>query len=85
MYRLKFTESAKNDLRRLDSPIRERIVKRLAWMEENIERMRHQPLSGPLAHLFKLVVGDYRILYDLNQAEQTILVHVIRHRREVYR
>ncbi len=85
MYRLKLTESSKSDLSRLDPPIRQRILNRLAWMEENAGRMRHQSLKGPLSDLFKLVVGDYRVLYDFDAAKQTIWVHIIRHRREVYR
>ena len=67
MYSLKFTESAKSDLRRLDPTIRKRILKRLAWLEENVDYMRHQQLSGPLSHLFKSVIGDHRVLYDLDK------------------
>ena len=85
MYSLKFTESAKSDLRRLDPTIRKRILKRLAWLEENVDYMRHQQLSGPLSHLFKSVIGDHRVLYDLDNSQQTIWVHVIRRRREIYR
>ena len=85
MYSLKFTESAKSDLRKLDPTIRKRILKRLAWLEENVDYMRHQQLSGPLSHLFKSVIGDHRVLYDLDNSQQTIWVHVIRHRREIYR
>jgi mRNA-degrading endonuclease RelE of RelBE toxin-antitoxin system len=30
-------------------------------------------------------VGDYRIIYDVNDAERLITVAVVGHRREVYR
>jgi mRNA interferase RelE/StbE len=35
--------------------------------------------------LFKLRVGDYRVVYELIHEEQVVMVHAIGHRREVYR
>jgi mRNA interferase RelE/StbE len=34
---------------------------------------------------FRIRVGDYRVLYSAYSESKTILVGVIRHRREVYR
>ena len=33
----------------------------------------------------RIRVGDYRIIYDVNDAERLITVAVVGHRREVYR
>ncbi len=85
MYRFDFTPAAERDLDRLEPSIRKRILKRLKWLGQNAERVRHESLSGPLSGLFKLRAGDYRILYDLIERDQLILVHQIDHRREVYR
>jgi mRNA interferase RelE/StbE len=85
MYRFDFTADAERDLDHLDPPIRTRILNRLKWLGENAEDIRHDSLSGPLSDLFKLRVGDYRVLYDLIESEHLILVHQIDHRREVYR
>jgi mRNA-degrading endonuclease RelE of RelBE toxin-antitoxin system len=32
-----------------------------------------------------LRVGDYRILYTFNRKKQQIIVHFVRHRREIYK
>jgi mRNA interferase RelE/StbE len=78
-------EEAERDLQRLDSAIARRVVNRLAWLAANAESVRHEPLTGDLAGLWKLRVGDYRVLYDLVHQEKVILVHAVGHRREIYR
>ncbi|MDH3771893.1 MAG: type II toxin-antitoxin system RelE/ParE family toxin [Nitrospirota bacterium] len=34
---------------------------------------------------WRLRVGDYRVLYDINDAKQTITIVHVGHRRDVYR
>ncbi|MBI5360260.1 MAG: type II toxin-antitoxin system RelE/ParE family toxin [Planctomycetes bacterium] len=41
-------------------------------------------LSGT-DRLYRLKVGDYRIIYEVNIHIRAVTVHYIRHRREVYR
>jgi len=85
MYRFDFTAGAERDLDHLDAAIRTRILKRLKWLGENAEDIQHEALSGPLSDLFKLRVGDYRILYDIIEGGNLIVVHQVGHRSEVYR
>ena len=42
-------------------------------------------LTGDLAGLHKLRVGDYRVVYEVLHSEQTIIVHLVGHRRDIYR
>jgi mRNA interferase RelE/StbE len=35
--------------------------------------------------LWRLRVGDYRIVYQIDKGEKTVLIKNIRHRKEVYR
>ena len=85
MYRFDFTAGAERELDHLDSPTRTRILKRLKWLGENADVIQHEELSGPLSDLFKLRVGDYRVLYDMIESENLIVVHQIGHRSDVYR
>jgi mRNA interferase RelE/StbE len=41
-------------------------------------------LRGPQGG-FRLRVGDYRILYDVDDAQQMVIIGRVRHRRDVYR
>jgi len=34
---------------------------------------------------YRLRVGDYRVIYEVNPEAKTIIIHCVRHRREVYR
>jgi mRNA interferase RelE/StbE len=41
-------------------------------------------LSGPLAGLLRYRVGDWRVLYRINEQRQQVNVLSVAHRREVY-
>ncbi|MBI5651859.1 MAG: type II toxin-antitoxin system RelE/ParE family toxin [Chloroflexi bacterium] len=85
MYRAEIMAEAERDLEQLDKPIAKRIRKRIQWLADHFEYITPEPLKGPLAGLYKLRVGDYRALYDILHQEQILLVHRVRHRRDVYR
>ncbi len=85
MYRIRLLDSAIRDLARLDKTVARRIVKRLDWLAENLELIRCDTLTADLAEYKKFRVGDYRVLYQVLQDEQLILIHAIGHRREIYR
>lgn len=80
-----FTADAEADLARLDTPAAERVLKKLRWLAENLDAVKPEALRGEWQGVFKLRVGDYRVLYTLDNTKQRIIVHFVRHRREVYR
>lgn len=84
MYRVHILEAASQDLARLDKPIGRRIVQRINWLAANLNVVRLEALSGELAGLYKLRVGDYRVIYEVLWHEETIVIHAIGHRREIY-
>jgi len=77
-----YKASVEKDLRRLDTARASRV---LASVERALstEGHRGEALHGPFAGLFKLRVGDYRVIYA--RTEDGYLVLRIAHRREVYR
>jgi mRNA interferase RelE/StbE len=85
MYRTRLLEAAARDLGRLEAAIARRIVARIRWLAENFANIRPEALRGDLAGLYKLRVGDYRVIYEILRDEQIILIHFVGHRREVYR
>ena len=62
-----------------------RIVRRIRWLAENLDMVRPVALKGDLTGLYKLRVGDYRIVYEVLHNKEVIVVHLIGHRRDVYR
>ena len=83
-YKIELRPEAIHDLESLDPSIVDRILKKLNWLKENFEIITPVPLKGELKGLFKLRVGDYRILYTHNKKQKLISVHLIGHRRDIY-
>jgi len=80
--KIEYKASVGRELRRLDRQVAARIVDKI---EEDLTSpdLRPVPLSGPFEGLFKLRVGDYRVIYALSA--DSVSVIRIAHRREVYR
>jgi mRNA interferase RelE/StbE len=85
VYRVRILKAATRDLAKLDKPTGRRIVERINWLAENVDNIKLEALSGDLAEFYKLRVGNYRVIYEIFQDEQIILIHQIGHRREIYR
>ena len=84
-WRLEYTPRSARALRRLDRTVARRVF-------EATERLRDlddpttpcKALSGPLAGLWRLRVGDYRVVLDI-QREQLVIVAVdLGHRSTIY-
>jgi mRNA interferase RelE/StbE len=83
-YSIEFTSEAIADIGRLDRTYQIRIARKIKWLGENFEQITSLPLTGNLSGFFKLRIGDYRVIYSINQAQQTTIIHQIGHRREIY-
>ena len=76
---------ARDDLASLDKAIAQRILSKLRWLAENFDAITPEPLTGEWKGLFKLPIGSYRALYTVNRTERGLTVHLVKHRREVYK
>jgi mRNA interferase RelE/StbE len=83
-YFIEYEPEAIADLEKLTQTIRERVVKKINWLAENFDQINPQSLTADLAGLFKLRVGDYRVIYEFNREEEIMFIDRVRHRREVY-
>ena len=84
-YEVELLEDAKREMGRLDISIGRRVLKRLHWLRQNLDSITPQALTGNLTGLYKLRIGDYRVVYEIIRNERLILVHSVGHRRDVYR
>ncbi len=85
MYQVLFSATARDRLKRLDKPIAQRILDRIKWLGEHFADIEPEALSGELRAFYKFRVGPYRIIYTANRPEQSLTIHFIGHRREVYK
>ena len=82
MRRVEFTDKAVEGLESLTTTIQERIFKKNRWLSDNIDGIWHQALSANLSGLFKLRIGDYRVIYSFDN--DFITIHQVGHRRDIY-
>jgi mRNA interferase RelE/StbE len=83
-YSLTFRASVEKDLRRLPTSLVDRLLQRIeALVDEPLPRQSVK-LSGS-DRLYRLRVGDYRVIYEVDDEQRRITVQLIRHRRDVYR
>ena len=84
VYTVTFARSARKELESLDRATGKRILSR-------IERLASAPRPsgcGKLVganDLWRIRVGDYRVVYSVDDRRSLIDVQVIRHRRDAYR
>jgi mRNA interferase RelE/StbE len=81
---LRFDAGVEETLAALDRSVAQRIATKLRWLRQNATTVRHVPLRGDLTGLYKLRVGDWRVIYHLLAKEHVVLVLRLGHRREVY-
>ncbi|QNE36782.1 type II toxin-antitoxin system RelE family toxin [Leifsonia shinshuensis] len=83
-YRIDVAPAAARELRKLDPPARRRIQAAI----EILADVPRPPAAKPLVAsggAWRVRVGDYRIVYDIEDDRLVILVLRVAHRREVYR
>jgi len=84
-YKVDFTPQAFEDISKLDRAVIDRVTKKIDWLSESLDAISPQALKGKLHGTFKLVIGDWRVIYTPDFANKTITIHLIGHRREIYR
>ena len=77
-----YERGALKDLKKLDRPIALRIVAKISNVAEH--GYGFEPLTD-FQYGWKIRVGDYRALCEVDFNSHLIKVYVIAHRREVYR
>ena len=84
-YSVDLQASANDDLERLDPAIARQVRSKLEELSGNAEVWPHRALTGRLRGVFRLRVGDYRVLYTLDRENRRIAVRAVQHRSEAYR
>lgn len=84
-YGVEITPEGLRHLERLPEKIRAAVVETiLGSIAENPVRAG-KPLRGELEGLRSARRGDFRVIYEILEDEQVVLIHRAQHRRDVYR
>lgn len=80
-FRIFFHPKAEKAFKKLDKEIGNRIKHKISELESLPEK-KGERLTN--LSFWKLRVGDYRAIYEINRHAQTVLVLFIGHRKNVY-
>jgi len=84
VYEVFLERAAERDLKSLSVQIFQRILPRIKSLAQNPRPSGCHKLSGS-RNDWRIRVGDYRIIYEINERAKVVRVMRVRHRREVYR
>jgi mRNA interferase RelE/StbE len=83
-YNVEYAPAAERQLKRLSSKTRERIVTATAKLGENPRHAGVKQLAGQ-HEVYRVRVGDYRILFEIEDDNLIVLVLRVADRKDAYR
>ena len=83
LYEVQFKASAAKEFRKLTLDVRGRVQKAIDGLKTDPRPAGMKKLAGE-TNLYRIRVGDYRIIYEIDDSSQLIVVTRVRHRRDVY-
>ncbi len=82
-YEVRIVPAAEREMDKLPAPVHTRISRRILSLEDNPRPRGAKKLGG--REEYRLRVGDYRVLYTIDDKGCMVTVFAVGHRREVYR
>lgn len=82
-YLIEFTPLATRQLRKLHHDAQIRIAKAVDKLSNNPFPSGFKKLSGQ-KDLYRMRVGDYRVIYQFSAGKLTILIVKVGHRKDIY-
>ncbi len=82
-YSIKIKNTAAKELAGIDKPDRHRLATAIDGLAEN--PWRGTALKGDLNGLRRIRVGNYRVIYEIDDGQVIVLVLKVGHGREIYR
>jgi len=81
-YEVRIISSAEKEMNRLPKTVHARLSKKILSLEDNPRPRGVRKLGG--REEYRLRVGDYRILYTIDDRNHIVTILAVGHRREVY-
>ena len=82
-YRVLIPKSVHKQINKLPSTVSDSILSKLSLLQENPRPVGSLKMQG--SEGWRIRLGDYRIIYDIDDKEKAVVLRRIGHRREIYR
>jgi len=84
-YELEIAKSVEKDLKKIAQEMRPVLFDSIEELASNpFPESKYKKLKGTV-NSFRLRVGNYRILYDVDNNSMKITIYRVRHRKDVYK
>ena len=83
-YEIHWKRSAEHDLRSIDPQQISPIIKAVESLVNNPFPSQYRKLKGS-ERIYRIRIGNYRVVYQLNIEAKAIIIYRVRHRKEAYR
>ncbi|MFH1938839.1 MAG: type II toxin-antitoxin system RelE/ParE family toxin [bacterium] len=83
-YDIQWKRSAEKDLLGIDQKQIPRLIKAIEPLAINPFPTQYRKLQGT-DKLYRIRVGDYRVIYQVDTNKDFLTIYYVRHRREAYR
>ena len=83
-YSVVFARSARKEFEKLDEPHCSRVLSRIRGLSQNPRPEGCRKLLGA-ADLWRIRIGEYRVIYRIEEGRKEVDVIVVRHRSTAYR
>ena len=84
VYQILLEKRAERDLRRLPQDIFSRIIRAIEALADDPRPAGSRKIVGA-RHDWRIRVGDYRAIYEIDDRAKEVRVMYVRHRRDAYR
>jgi len=83
-YSLLVKPSVEKDLRSLPKSVIKRVWAKMVALADDPTPGHSVKLAGAEA-LYRIRVGDYRVIYGVDHPSKQVIIHYVRHRKDAYR
>jgi len=85
MYKIIISHSAEKDLEKLPTQAVRRIGKVIDELEEDPRPHGSKKLKGANENIWRIRVGDYRIIYNIDDVIAIVDIRKVGHRKDIYK
>ena len=82
-YKVLIARSAQKEIENLNDPLFSRVLKKIDQLVDLPRPSGYKKLVG-VNNLWRVRVGDYRIIYSIDDKDECVDIIAVRHRKEAY-
>lgn len=83
-FKIEWKSSSENDIKKIDRQYIQKILDAIESISNNPFPIRSRKLRSSESS-YRLRVGDYRVIYQVNFENRVITIFYVRHRKDAYR